>query len=266
MINKMEKSIIRLDNVWKVYTMGAVEVPALRGLNLDIKSGEFVSVMGPSGSGKSTAMNMIGCLDIPSKGHVFLDGKDISRLSESDLAQIRGKKIGFIFQQFNLIPTLTALENVMLPMTFQGIPLAVRRKKAEDLLKLVELEARMNHKPSEMSGGQQQRVAIARALSNDPDVILADEPTGNLDSHSGTNVMDFLKKLNKEQKKTIVMVTHDEDVAHHACRIEYLKDGQIIKTIKGNMGYCPSEDKKQVQKAITSKSKDLKVKSVRDRI
>jgi len=226
-------TVIRLKNVWKVYSMGDVEVPALRGLELEIKKGEFVAVMGPSGSGKSTAMNMIGCLDIPTKGNIYLEGKDISHLSESDLAQIRGKKIGFIFQQFNLIQTLTALENVMLPMTFQGIPAADRKAKAIELLDLVELGERVNHKPSELSGGQQQRVAIARALANDPEVILADEPTGNLDSKTGGIVMEFLKKMHNQQCKTIVMVTHDANVAEHAERVELLRDGVVVSTRKG---------------------------------
>ena len=230
---KNKPTVIKLKNVWKIYQMGEVEVPALRGLDLEIKDGEFVSIMGPSGSGKSTAMNMIGCLDIPTTGSIFLDGQDISKLSESDLAQIRGKRIGFIFQQFNLIPTLTALENVMLPMTFQGTPASERRERATRLLEMVDLGERMNHKPSELSGGQQQRVAIARALANDPEVILADEPTGNLDSKTGGVVMTFLRKLNVEEDKTIIMVTHDEDVAHHAARIEFLKDGTVVSTKKG---------------------------------
>jgi len=246
-----DNAVIKIEDVWKIYKMGDVEVPALRGLNLEIKKGEFVAVMGPSGSGKSTAMNMIGCLDIPTKGRIFLDGKDISRLSESDLAQIRGKKIGFIFQQFNLIQTLTALENVMLPMTFQGIPAGNRKEKAIELLKLVELDQRMDHKPSELSGGQQQRVAIARALANDPEVILADEPTGNLDSKTGMLVMDFLKKMHNTQCKTIVLVTHDVNVAEHAERIEFLRDGAIVRTEKGRLhrddpkSTCRIELKKQ---------------------
>jgi putative ABC transport system ATP-binding protein len=222
--------IIQLEDVWKIYIMGKVEVTALRALNLQIKRGEFVAIQGPSGSGKSTAMNMVGCLDVPTKGRIYLAGHDISKLHESDLAQIRGKEIGFIFQKFNLINSLTAIENVMLPMTFQGIPEDKRYKKAEELLKLVELEDRMNHRPSELSGGQQQRVAIARSLSNDPDVILADEPTGNLDSKTGKMVMDFLTKLHIEKKKTVIMVTHDDKLAQYADRIEYLMDGQIIKT------------------------------------
>jgi putative ABC transport system ATP-binding protein len=225
-------SVIKLDNVWKVYKMGDVEVAALQGLNLDIKKGEFVSIMGPSGSGKSTAMNMIGCLDVPTKGKILLTGQNISELEESDLAQIRGKLIGFIFQQFNLINTLTAIENVMLPMTFQGVPEPIRRKKATELLTLVGLGDRIDHRPSELSGGQQQRVAIARSLANDPEVLLADEPTGNLDSKAGDNVLSFLKKLNKEEGKTIVMVTHDEDLAKEADRVEYLRDGKIVKTLK----------------------------------
>jgi putative ABC transport system ATP-binding protein len=232
MAKTTDKPIIELKDAWKIYQMGEVKVVALSGLNLAVQKGEFVSIMGPSGSGKSTAMNMIGCLDIPSKGIILLDGKDISKLRESDLAQIRGRKIGFIFQQFNLIPTLSALENIMLPMIFQGIPKDDRLERAKKLLKMVELDDRMDHKPNELSGGQQQRVAIARSLSNDPEVILADEPTGNLDSKTGSTVMDFLKKLHEEEGKTIIMVTHDEDVAKNADRIEYLKDGKIIKTLK----------------------------------
>ncbi len=222
---KAKEPIIKLDDVWKIYKMGDVEVPALRGMTLDIYPHEFVAIMGPSGSGKSTAMNMVRCLDVPTKGHIYLDGKDISKMNESDLAQIRGRKIGFIFQSFNLMQNLSALENVMLPMTFQGIPRAKREETAKKLLKLVGLEDRMNHKPTELSGGQQQRVAIARALSNNPDVILADEPTGNLDSKIGIEVMEMLKKLHKEEGKTIIMVTHDKNIGSNADRIAYLKDG-----------------------------------------
>jgi len=229
---EMKDIIIRLENVWKIYMIGEVKVPALRGLNLKIKKGEFVAVQGASGSGKSTALNSIGCLDVPTKGRVYLEGRDISKLDESELAQIRGKKIGFIFQQFNLINTLSALENVTLPMIFQNISKEDRRKKARELLEMVELGDRIYHKPTEMSGGQQQRVAIARALVNDPEVILADEPTGNLDSKTGENVINFLDKLHKEKKTTIIMVTHDAALAHHAQRIEHLKDGVIIKSQK----------------------------------
>lgn len=229
----MTKSVIKLENVWKVYKMGEVEVKALRGIDLAIKEGEFVSIMGPSGSGKSTCVNMVGCLDVPSKGRIFLDAHNIAHLSESELAQIRGRKIGFIFQQFNLIPTLTAIENVMLPMVFQGYSQEDRVKRGKELLSLVELQDRMHHRPTELSGGQQQRVAIARSLANDPEVILADEPTGNLDTNTGKNVMDFLIKLNRKEGKTIIMVTHDSYVANAANRVEYLKDGKIIK-IKRN--------------------------------
>ena len=211
--------------------MGNVEVNALQGLNLEVKYGEFLAVMGPSGSGKSTAVNMIGCLDVPTKGKILLDAHDISKLSESELAQIRGRKIGFIFQQFNLIPTLTALENVMLPMIFQGMPEDERIERATKLLELVELGDRINHKSTELSGGEQQRVAIARALANNPEVILADEPTGNLDSKTGENVLDFLHKLHKKENKTIVMVTHDIHLAKTAERIEFLKDGRIVKSL-----------------------------------
>ena len=225
----MVNAIIQLKDVWKIYTMGEVKVPALQGINVTVKQGEFLAIMGTSGSGKSTAMNLVGCLDIPSRGRVYLQNQDISKMQESDLAQIRGKLIGFIFQQFNLIPSLSALGNVMLPMIFQNIPKEERIKKATALLQLVQLGERIHHKPGELSGGQQQRVAIARSLANDPAVILADEPTGNLDTATGETVMAFLKKLHKKEKKTIVMVTHDEYVAKHADRIIYLRDGKVVR-------------------------------------
>lgn len=221
--------IIELKDVWKTYQMGDNKVHALRGLNLKVKKGEFLAIVGPSGSGKSTAMNMIGVLDRPTKGNIFLSGKNIAKFSESGLAQVRGKKIGFIFQKFNLINTMSAKENIMLPLTFQGYSSIEREKRAQEMLKLVELENRQNHKPSELSGGQQQRVAIARALAVDPEVILADEPTGNLDSKTGGTVMDFLCKLHEEQKKTIIMVTHDNTLTKFAQRVETLKDGMIVK-------------------------------------
>jgi putative ABC transport system ATP-binding protein len=223
------EAIISLDDVWKIYRMGRVEVPALRGLSLEIMPCEFVSITGPSGSGKSTAMNMVGCLDIPTSGRIFLDGRNIADLDESDLAQIRGKKIGFIFQQFNLINNLSALENVMLPMMFQDTNGYERQDRAEKLLKEVGLGDRMDHKPSELSGGQQQRVAIARSLANDPKVILADEPTGNLDSKTGEEVLELLKRLHMEENKTIVMVTHDLKLSKRADREIMIKDGKVVK-------------------------------------
>jgi len=225
----MPKAIIKLKNVWKIYKMGQVQVAALKGLNLEVKRGEFLAVQGPSGSGKSTAMNMIGALDYPTRGHIYLEGEDISLMTESDLAQLRGRKIGFVFQQFNLIPTLTAAENVSLPMLFQGVAKDERSKRAADILQLVNLAHRASHRPAELSGGEQQRVAIARALSNDPDVVLADEPTGNLDSTTGQAIMNLFRKLNKEQKKTIVMITHDAKIARQAQRITYLKDGAAVE-------------------------------------
>lgn len=228
MTAKNKRIIIRLEKVWKTYKMGEIEVHALRGMDFEVKKGEFVAIMGPSGSGKSTAVNMIGCLDVPTKGEIYLEHRNIAHLAESELAQIRGKKIGFIFQQFNLIPTLTAKENVMLPMIFQGIAYAKRIQRAEKLLKMVDLGDRMDHRPTELSGGQQQRVAIARSLANDPEVVLADEPTGNLDTKTSKLVVDFLSALHKKEKKTIVLVTHDKDVAKYAQRIEHLKDGIII--------------------------------------
>ncbi len=227
-----KKPIIKLENVWKTYKVGETLIHALRGLDLEVYKDEFLAVQGPSGSGKSTAMNLIGCLDIPTKGKIHLDGKNIARLHESDLAQIRGKKIGFIFQQFNLLNTLTALENVMLPLIFQGVPLTTRMKKATEMLKKVGLGDRMNHTPAQLSGGQQQRVAIARSLIVDPEVILADEPTGNLDSKTGKEIMDLLKDLNKKEKKTVVLVTHDNHLAKMAERTVFLKDGKITKEQK----------------------------------
>jgi putative ABC transport system ATP-binding protein len=225
----MKKPVIELKDVWKIYKMGAVEVPALRGLNLKIYPQEFVAIIGASGSGKSTAMNMVGSLDVPTKGSVYLDGEDISHMDESDLAQVRGKKIGFIFQQFNLLSNLTALGNVMMPMIFQGVNKEKRRERAVELLELVGLGKRMHHRPKEMSGGEQQRVAIARALANDPEIILADEPTGNLDSKTGKMIMDVLVNLNKKDKKTVIIITHDVQIANVMERRVRLFDGKIVK-------------------------------------
>ena len=226
-VKKKSDNVIQLKGVWKIYHLGKVSVEAVRGIDLEVKRGEFLSVMGPSGSGKSTCMNMIGCLDIPSRGTILLEGKDISHMTESELAQARGKVIGFIFQQFNLIPSLTVLENVMLPMAFQNIVREDRIIRAKELLTMVGLGDRMNHKSNEISGGQQQRVAIARALTNHPEVILADEPTGNVDSKTGKLILDYLKKLHREEGKTIVMVTHDPNIAEQAQRIVRIYDGQI---------------------------------------
>lgn len=225
----MDPVVIELKEVWKTYKMGKVFVNALQGISLKVKKEEFLSIMGPSGSGKSTCVNMVGCLDIPTKGEVYLDGKNIAKLHESDLAQIRGRKIGFIFQKFNLIPSLSAIDNVALTMTFQGVEEHKRERRAKELLSLVGLGERMDHKPTELSGGEQQRVAIARALANDPEVILADEPTGNLDSKTGKVVMDFLIELNRKRKKTIIMVTHDPHLAKLADKTVFLKDGMVVK-------------------------------------
>jgi putative ABC transport system ATP-binding protein len=229
---KNREHVIELHNIYKYYQMGDNIVRALSDIDIHIKRGDFVAIMGPSGSGKSTAMNLVGSLDLATKGAIYLDGINIEHLDESDLAQVRGKKIGFIFQQFNLIPNLTAKENIMLPMMFQNVDESDRTERAENLLKLVGLEDRMEHYPGQLSGGQQQRVAIARALSNDPEVILADEPTGNLDTKTGENVMRFLEELNK-RGKTIIMVTHSPELAHeHAKIIYWLKDGKVEKVTK----------------------------------
>lgn len=227
------KTIIKLKDVWKTYVIGKVSLDVLKGINVEIYRGEFVAILGPSGSGKSTLMNQVGLLDVPSKGKITIDEVDISTLEESDLAQLRGKKIGFVFQQFNLIPALTALENVILPTIFQNLGPEERDKRARELLTLVGLADRMTHRPNELSGGEQQRVAIARALVNNPEIILADEPTGNLDTKSGEQVMELLMELHHKEHKTIILVTHDIEKARHAERIIYLKDGEVEK-IKEN--------------------------------
>ena len=223
-----QRAIIRLENVWKIYMMGEIELAALKNTSLTIQQGDFVAITGSSGSGKSTMMNLVGCLDLPSRGTIYLDGEDIARLDESHLSQIRGRKIGFIFQQFNLIPTLTALENVMLPLEMQDVLPAIALKRARSLLELVDLKDRMDHLPNQLSGGQQQRVAIARSLANDPEVILADEPTGNLDSKAGSSVLEVLENLWKHEGKTIIMVTHDPNLAKRAHRRVELRDGEIV--------------------------------------
>lgn len=222
------ENLIELQTLEKEYDLGLVKLHVLRGINLKIKKSEIVAIMGPSGSGKSTMLHMLGCLDRPTKGKVIIDGVDVSKLSEDELAKIRREKIGFIFQFFYLIPSLTALKNVELPMTFLG-SIKDKEKKSKELLKMVGLQDRMYHRPNQMSGGESQRVAIARALANDPQIILADEPTGNLDSKSGKEVMEILIKLNKERGVTLILVTHDPSIARHAERIINLKDGMIIK-------------------------------------
>lgn len=223
-----EKPVIELKDVWKVYKMGEVDVPALKGISFKINKGDSVAIVGVSGSGKSTMLNLVGSLDSPTRGKVLLDGQDITKLTESELAQLRGKKIGFVFQTFNLIPSMTAIENVELPMIFQNISSEKRIKKAKELLKMVGLSHRMNNRPNQMSGGERQRVAIARALSNNPDVILADEPTGNLDTKTGKEIMDILYNLHKKEKKTLILVTHDLEIAGNIGKIIRLKDGHIV--------------------------------------
>ncbi len=223
----MAKSkIVKLEGVVKTYFLDHIEVPALRGIDLAIEKGEFLSIMGPSGSGKSTLMHLIGCLDRPTFGKVSIDGNDISKMSDDRLAEIRREKIGFIFQQFNLIPRLNARENVALPMWFAGTSKIRRLKRANELLEIMGIANRANHKPSELSGGESQRVAIARALANDPEIILADEPTGNLDTKTGEEVFELLKGLTV-QGKTVIMVTHDPEFGEKAGRIIHIKDGII---------------------------------------
>ncbi|WP_312815433.1 ABC transporter ATP-binding protein [Sedimentibacter sp.] len=219
--------MIDLKKITKTYDMGSVQVEVLRGISLHVDEGEFLAIVGPSGSGKSTLMNMIGCLDTPTTGEYYLDGKEISTYNEKQLSKIRNQKIGFIFQKFNLLPKLSALENVELPLIYRGMSHKERRQRSIDALTKVGLEDRMNHKPTELSGGQQQRVAIARALAGDPPVLLADEPTGNLDSKSGSDVMNLIKQLSKEGK-TIVLITHDSEIAMEAKRTITIKDGMLI--------------------------------------
>ncbi|MCK5044794.1 ABC transporter ATP-binding protein [Candidatus Parcubacteria bacterium] len=221
--------IIKLENVWKIYQLGKTELAALRGLSLEINPGDFVAIMGASGSGKSTLLNMIGCLDSPSRGEIYLKGKNIAKMPESELSQFRGKVLGFVFQEFNLIPNINCLENVMLPMIFQRVPFLKRKAKAEEILKMVGLEKRMVHQPAELSGGERQRVALARAFANDPEVIIADEPTGNLDSTTGKMIMEFLKTFHEKRGKTMIIVTHDPKIANYAEKIINIKDGQIVK-------------------------------------
>ena len=223
-------SIIKLDKVWKIYDMGSTKIYANKDVSLEIKKGEFVYIIGKSGSGKSTLLNMIGSLDYPSRGKIFLDNKNINDYSESDLAQLRGKKIGFVFQSFNLINSMTALENVMLPMTFQNIDMESKVKRAKSLLDMVEMNHRYNNLPGELSGGERQRVAVARSLANDPEVIIADEPTGNLDSKTGKAVMQMFEKINSQENKTIIIVTHDTDLvkrkSHH--KVYKISDGELV--------------------------------------
>jgi putative ABC transport system ATP-binding protein len=221
-----QRVAIRTEDLTKVYEMGSEQVYALRGVNIEIKRGEYVAIMGPSGSGKSTLMNLIGCLDSPTSGKYWLAGRLVSDLDEDELAYIRNKEIGFVFQMFNLLPRASALHNVELPMVYNGTPAAERTARAKRALEAVDLGARMNHKPNEHSGGQRQRVAIARALVNTPAIILADEPTGNLDTQTGEDIMGVFAKLHDEGN-TVILVTHEGDIAQHAHRIIRIRDGRV---------------------------------------
>lgn len=232
-MNITNDALIKLENVKKIYRLEKVYITALRGISFEIEEGEYVAIVGPSGSGKSTIMNLIGCLDKPTSGRVLIEGKDTKKMSEKKLAEIRRKKIGFVFQQFNLIPRLTAIENVELPMWFSGIGARERRKRAKKLLEAVDLGDRLNHRPGEISGGEQQRVAIARALANNPSIILADEPTGNLDSKSGEEIISLLEELNNEGK-TLVVVTHEKHIERRARRVIRIKDGMVEDDSKNN--------------------------------
>jgi putative ABC transport system ATP-binding protein len=223
--------VIRTEALAKVYQMGAEEVHALRGIDVEIHKGEYVAIMGPSGSGKSTLMNLIGCLDSPSSGRYWLAGRLVSELDDDELAYIRNKEIGFVFQTFNLLPRATALHNVELPLIYNGTPSEERIERAKKALERVDLVPRMNHKPNELSGGQRQRVAIARALVNNPSIVLADEPTGNLDSKTGEEIMNLFENLHA-QGNTIIVVTHEMDIAQHAHRVIFIRDGKIASDEK----------------------------------
>jgi len=225
---KQNSTLLQLEKVSKIYQMGEVEVPALKKVSVEIKKGDFVAIIGASGSGKSTMMNLIGCLDLPTEGSIFLKNKDITKLSESNLASLRGKTIGFIFQQYNLIPSISAFENVLLPMEFQELNDNEANIRAKKILEIVGLSDKGHHLPTQLSGGQQQRVSIARSLATDPEIILADEPTGALDSVTGKQILSMLSKLWKDEGKTIIMVTHDLNLAKYAKTIIELKDGQIL--------------------------------------
>jgi len=221
--------LIKIENVWKIYQLGKIELPVLKGVSLEVARGSFVSIMGPSGSGKSSLLHILSCLDTPTKGSVFLEDKDVSNLPKDELAGIRNRKIGFVFQRFNLLPNFNALGNVAFPMVFQGIKEAVREKNAKEILASVGLKNRLLHRPNELSGGEQQRVAIARALANNPEIIVADEPTGSVDSRIGKQIMEILTKLHQEHNKTIIMVTHDYDIAkQYSQRVINIKDGLMV--------------------------------------
>ncbi len=223
---KREGIVIRTYDLWKTYIMGDQEIHAVSGVDIRIRRGEYVAIMGPSGSGKSTLMNLIGCLDTPTKGLYYLNGKLASDMEDDELARIRNKEIGFVFQTFNLLARSSALQNVELPLIYAGLPTSERAQRARDALRAVDLEQRMNHKPNELSGGQRQRVAIARALVNRPSILLADEPTGALDSNTGNEIMALFERL-YEQGNTIVLVTHEPDIANHANRVIHIRDGKV---------------------------------------
>ena len=253
----MGKKIIKLEKIVKKFYIGEPnELEILHGISLEIEEGEFVSIVGPSGSGKSTLMNMIGALDRPTSGNYYLDGIDVEASGDNELSEIRNAKIGFVFQTYNLIPKTNAIKNVELPMLYAGVGRQERKKRAQELLELVEMSDRAKHLPEELSGGQKQRVAIARAMANDPAIILADEPTGALDSKTGRLVMDLFHKLNKEKGKTIILITHSEELASETDRIIHIKDGSITEIVDNKKAKAGKKNQATVQKQDVEKDKE----------
>lgn len=245
--SKEEKPVIQVKNLYKIYSVGQSKVYALNGVDFTINRGEFCSIVGTSGSGKSTLLNMLAGLEKPTKGEVIIVGKHIEKMNENQLVKFRRERVGFVFQSFNLLPTMNAMENVALPLMFRGVPKKIRLKKATNILKVVGLEKHRKHKPMQMSGGQQQRVGVARALVVDPEIIFADEPTGNLDSHTSAEVMELFKKIVREQNKTLIMVTHDGHLASFADRIFHIIDGKIVKV---------EEKREELEETVTKGDRD----------
>jgi putative ABC transport system ATP-binding protein len=252
--NKMS-SLITVEDMWKIYSMGDTEVQALRGISFSVEQGEFMSIMGPSGSGKSTCMNMIGCLDTPTKGNVIINGRNTLDMSEKELAHLRNETIGFVFQQYHLLPNMTVLENVMLPLRYQGLEIEERKKRAVEVLERMGLQDRLMHRPNELSGGQKQRVAIARATASRPKIILADEPTGALDSATGKAVLELFHEINEKEGTTIILVTHDPGIGASCPRCLHILDGQINADTRKSAEEAKQEENRNIEKKAQEEQK-----------